>query len=93
MGTFVRFALHDAGEQGYRAAFDVLSRIGFAAVEGPSVRGCPIRCRVFPALAVAELPGDPADHARAAFVALHEARLRPMGVTGQALAASALAQA
>jgi hypothetical protein len=83
MSLLVRFALHGACDRRYQAAFDVLAALGLDPLErpapGPPGRGPPCR-QVFPAAAVGG-EGDPAAVARAAFVALQEARLRPVAVS------------
>ncbi|WP_242394770.1 hypothetical protein [Anaeromyxobacter oryzisoli] len=83
MGTIVRFALQGAGTQRYRAAFAVLAQLGLTALEVPldvPMDG-PCAGRVFPASAIAA-PTDRIDElARAAFVALRDASLRPMAVS------------
>lgn len=78
MVTLVRFSLHAANAHRYRAAYQVLARLGFDPVHAAFSRGV----EAFPGAALAALPGDPAEHARAAFVALAEARLDPVGVAG-----------
>jgi hypothetical protein len=85
MVTLVRFSLHHANAQRYRAAYQVLSRLGFDPVLGDFSPGG----AAFPGAAMAALPGDPAEHARAAFVALSEASLEPVGVAGVPLLDSA----
>jgi hypothetical protein len=85
MGTLLRFALHGAGSHAYRAAYDVLAPLGFEAVDGAwfggaLCAGCPL-----PAAVVARVAGDPAALSRAAFVALAEAKLHPVAVTGRVL--------
>jgi hypothetical protein len=84
MSLLVRFALHGACDRRYQAAFDVLAALGLDPLERPAPgppagRGPPCR-QVFPAAAVGG-QGDPATVARAAFVALQEARLRPVAVS------------
>lgn len=85
MGTIVRFALHGASEQAYRTAYAVLAQIGLDAIEGPDLGFSPGARAGFPAAAVIEGSADPAEVSRAAFVALHGARLRPVAVSGLAL--------
>jgi hypothetical protein len=80
MGTIVRFALHGAGAQSYRAAFAILAQLGLAALEDPSdglTAG-----RTFPASAIAGPTDRTEDLVRAAFVALQGASLRPVAVSG-----------
>ncbi len=79
MGTIVRFALHGAGAQGYRTAFAVLAQLGLAALEDPS-EGLTVS-RVFPASALAAPTDRTEELVRTAFVALHEASLRPVAVS------------
>lgn len=78
MGTIVRFALHGGGAHSYRAAFAILAQLGLAALEDPS-DGVGAG-RVFPASAIAAPTDRTEDLARAAFVALQDAALRPMAV-------------
>jgi hypothetical protein len=82
MGTIIRFALHSAGAPAYRAAFDVLARMGFDPLEAPPSWRTAGTYRTFPAAALGVRSEDPAELARAAFVALHDAHLRPVAVTG-----------
>jgi hypothetical protein len=89
MGTIVRFALHGAGANGYRAAFAVLAQMGLAALEDPAdglTAG-----RVFPASAIAAPTEHTDELVRAAFVALQQASLRPVGVSACALEPAARA--
>lgn len=78
MVTLVRFSLQAGNAHDYRAAYQVLARLGY----DPVVGGFSGAGAAFPGAAVAALPGDPSEHARAAFVALSEARLTPVGVAG-----------
>ncbi|BDG05848.1 hypothetical protein [Anaeromyxobacter oryzae] len=87
MGTIVRFALHGAGAQSYRAAFTVLAQLGLAALEDPS-QGL-TASRVFPASALAAPTDRTEDLCRAAFVALQQASLRPVAVSACRLDAAA----
>jgi hypothetical protein len=87
MYTFVRFALHGAGEQAYRHAFDILPSLWLDAVPGvdpaPHVHAGGACCCSTSAAAVGRVPGEPEEIVRSVFVALSEARLRPVTVIGR----------
>jgi hypothetical protein len=91
MGTIVRFSLYGAGAQSYRAAFAILARLGLAALEDPSDALVAAAGRSFPAAAVAAPTERSEDLVRAAFVALHDASLRPIAVSACRLDAAARA--
>jgi hypothetical protein len=75
MWTIVNFALQRDAD--YRAAFDLLAPAGFRPHRKPSEG----EQDAFPAAVVAELFQDPAVITRAVFEGLHDAGLRPVGVT------------
>jgi hypothetical protein len=79
MWTIIRFALSSADDARYRQAFELLRRAGFREHHVPdSARAG----ESFPAAAVGNVREDPSVVARRIFVALAEARLAPVMVSG-----------
>ena len=80
MWSVFRFSLSDGGERAYRDALEILRGAGFRRAPdaaAPCETGAP-----FPAAVVADVRRSPAEVTRIIFVALHEAGLRPVGVSG-----------
>jgi hypothetical protein len=85
MWMLFRFSLC-GGERAYRDALEILRGAGFQRAGGGDVLDAEAP---FPAAVVADVRNEPADVTRAIFSALREAGLRPVGVSGAAIAGPA----
>ncbi len=83
MWSVFRFSLSDGGDRAYRDALEILRGAGFRRAPAP---GRFDGLAPFPAAVVADVRRSPADVTRAIFEALHEAGLRPVAVSGCAIA-------
>ncbi len=82
MWTVFRFSLAGGGERAYRDALEILRGAGLQPAPGLGTLGA---AASFPAAVVADVGRCPSDVTRAICEALHEAGLRPVGVSGCAL--------
>jgi hypothetical protein len=86
MWMICRFSLCGGGERAYRDALEILRGAGFQRAGGDDA----LDDRApFPAAVVADVRNEPEDITRAIFSALREAGLRPVAVSGAAIAGPA----
>lgn len=84
MWTVFRFALSGADHRAYRDAYELLARAGFVRVGEAHPRES---ATVLPAAVLADVGQDPSAITAVLFEVLAAARLRPVAVSGCAVAA------